>query len=210
MYILTYKETGDIFILYRGVFNPRQMVRLVTNKKLVKFPNISDDIQIHSGCLEIYEDTRELCMEALRKNITKDTKNIYLVGHSIGAPLVTLTMIDLFNSEMYKKYKISLHGFAFTPLYCGDRNFSTYFNKYLKERNNEYISFINLTDLYTLFPFTEQETHVGTLYFIDKNYGTSQKNHRLNTFLVELAKKLNCPFSKKGYYDVGQYGSWHP
>ena len=201
-YLFTSIDQDKAFIVIRGTDDIHKEWELDYNYGQTKFPYVEGtDIQVSKGFLKAYQYFRDNLINDVRTKI--NSKDIYIVGHSLGAGIVALLTADyLANTDK------NLHSFAIAPPRAGNINLQNFITKN-KSRLKWYVSMINLSDIVTSLPtslmysFTnnsiEDYTHIGEILTFDKNYNSWSLNHSTNLYIGKLAD-LKYPNKKCGTF----------
>lgn len=201
-YFFKQPNTTNGFIVVRGTDHLSGEWELDYHYGQVNFPYIKDDsIKVSKGFLKAYDYFRQRLIDDVKKN--PQIKDIYVVGHSLGAGIVALLVAD-FAENLDKKLTV----FNMAPPRPGNNSFVNYIEN--SKNILSYVSMINLSDIVPSLPpplmyasaagQTDEYSHVGKKVVFDLNYNSFTLNHATNLYVGVLSEML-------GYKDCGKYVS---
>lgn len=177
----------EIIIAFRGTISTTNWISdMIASQKNFKY--VKDACLTHRGFTDIYSSARSHIISALAK--LSANKTLYITGHSLGAALATLCVVDVAANTSFRSPFL----FTFGSPRVGDPAFAKAFSKYVR---NSYRA-ANLFDVVTHAPPTVYKlpkrekryyySHVPTLSSQYFQNGSFSGNHIISSYFAELAK----------------------
>lgn len=177
------KKNNAVYVIFRGTQTPSEWVSNIY--AVLKPYEYGGTGNVHNGFLELYKSIREAIIEAIETQ--GNNRIIHIAGHSLGAAIATLSVMDLGKNKKNNIKSVYLYG---SPR-VGD---SIYVNEYNKGYSNITYRIVNTSDIVTSVPppipvigsIGGYFSHVDTP--IDFNWQENDilKNHKMDKYLEEI------------------------
>ena len=177
--ILVLSNNDNIIIIFKGTSS---IFEIFLNMNIKLRTLDEDSIKVHGGMYRFFSTFKsELIKKINDILLTKNIKNIYLTGHSLGGSLSILCSYLL-----YEKYNnLQFYNYCMAPLKVGNKGFIEAYNKL----NIIAFIIINKSDIIPKLPISDKYNHIDTkcIYF---NYKKNKiQNHNSKTY-YNFIKKL--------------------
>jgi len=177
------KKNNALYIIFRGTQTPSEWMSNIN--AVLKPYEYGGTGNVHNGFLELYKSIRETIIETIEKEGNK--KNIHIAGHSLGAAIATLSVMDIGQNQNNNIKSVYLYG---SPR-VGD---AAYVNDYNKKYRDITYRIVNTSDIVTSVPppvpvigsIGGYFSHIDTA--IDFNWQENDilKNHKMDKYLEEI------------------------
>jgi predicted lipase len=180
-------KEGILYIVFQGSHGLKdwldnfkfKLVRLksyLKAKKTIPYANMNSDIEVHDGFVKQYHTIREDVHKILAEHIGKGIKEVIGVGHSLGAAIAQLMILDFqYNYRANNHFGIMLEDIAcinFGSPRVGNKNFVKSYNG----RVPKSFRFVFEQDMVPTVPFASFGfSHTDTLMKIHKKKSIWQK-----------------------------------
>jgi hypothetical protein len=153
-YGLRSKVDGHGVIVMRGTFNVQEWLNNMNYRLVPYYPLETAYGYVHNGFRDIYKGVRGGYRQLVEK--IESDKDLYLVGHSLGASVSQLAALDISLKNPERADRIHVYGYA--PPRTGDKAFADAYN-YLVRTSYR---IINVCDVIPYLPFDKLGIFMGT------------------------------------------------
>jgi triacylglycerol lipase len=177
-------RAGDeVFVVFRGTMTMGEVLRDL-KVRLVPYP-YGKAGWVHEGFIATYDLVRKVLIDSLA---VLPGKSLYVSGHSLGAAIATLAILDIVSSTPFRTPFL----YTFGSPRVGDRAFAAEHNRTMGSRS---FRIANTADLIVSMPlpvpflgfFGGYFTHVETPVDFTVQEESSERNHDLQTYRAALA-----------------------
>lgn len=164
----------------------------LTYPKMIEKPQVNmfpddEDVQVHSGFMDIYSQLRDDILETLGNT----SQQICITGHSLGGAMAQLALCDIANTLP----EASINTVVFGCPRVGNQQFAHKINE--APQSKHFVMVTNTCDMVTDVPLAVQPTldpvgtplvyvHPGNTHNFTDNRGTWIQNHMMGVYVDHL------------------------